>query len=90
MFEIFIRFITRPSPSLSLAHQGLASGFPLVEEEQDKHEIHDQPGHAQPGVQAILSLHTNTSHSVGLKQGFFLSNFCFQNFNFLTILDLPN
>ena len=60
---------------LSLPHYRLDSWFPLVEEEEDEHEIHDQPGHSQPGVQslvtrALASLNTSTSHSVGLKEIF--------------------
>ena len=107
MFEIFIKFITIKVTititihndyyidyCLSLPHHWLYCWFPLVEEEQDKHEIHDQPGDPQPGVQplvprALERLHSATCHSLGLKQQAGSAPYFTINILFFTILDLP-
>ena len=43
-------FGERGAPVLVLLHR---AGLPLVEEEEDEHEVHDEPGDAEPGGEWI-------------------------------------
>ena len=43
-------FGERGAPVLVLLHR---TGLPLVEEEEDEHEVHDEPGDAEPGGERV-------------------------------------
>ena len=50
-----------------LSNWGRKIGLSLVEEEEDEHEVHDEPGHSQPCMKAFITLQLTSSTSFILE-----------------------
>ena len=50
-----------------LSNWGRKIGLSLVEEEEDEHEVHDEPGYSKPSMKTFITLQLTSSTSFILE-----------------------